>query len=231
MATRLSNAHIERQAQLRGAVTGSITRIWDDLPGYNRENVDEWLSLVLPVVLASQSVSVALTDAYVARFMGRRPLGINAQELIGAAARKGADPAEVYQRPFVTLWSKLGEGMVYEEAANAALARATGTAAMDMQLAMRGAADAIEQADDGMYGYQRVADASACEFCQAVDGAYVKSGDAMALHNNCGCGLEPLTAPHPGAAQLPSGVAVREHGEMGPVLTSPDHDFITQTDI
>ena len=111
------------------------------------------------------------------------------------------------------------------------LARATSTAAMDVQLAARATFGAVQEADDGVYGYQRVADGDACEFCQAVDGAYVKSGDAMALHNNCGCSLEPLTVPHPRAARLPDGVAVHEHGELGPMLGDAAHDFTSLADI
>ena len=96
---------------------------------------------------------------------------------------------------------------------------------MDVQLSARATFDAVQAADSGIYGYQRVADGSACEFCQRLDGAYVKSASAMALHNGCGCSLEPLTAPHRLAAYLPSGVAVHEHGELGPMLGSPDHSF------
>lgn len=43
-------------------------------------------------------------------------------------------------------------------------------------------------------GFQRVADPGACEFCQEVDGAYLKADDVMPLHNNCGCSVEPITA-------------------------------------
>jgi hypothetical protein len=202
--------------------------IWGSLPGYDRENVDEWLSRVVPVVETGQRSSSALTDAFLARRMGRQPLGVAA---IGAQTRNGTPPEEVYHRPFVTLWSKLGASIPFEDAASAALSRATGSAAMDMQLAMRSTAGQVNEADPAMYGFQRVADGGACEFCSLVDGAYVKDGDAMPLHNNCGCGLEPLDAPHPLAAKLPSGVAVHEHGELGAVLTAPGEHFTSESQI
>lgn len=209
----------------------AVEAIWADLPGYDRPNVDQWLSRVLPVVLTAQRSSVALTEAYLAQALGRQPLGVNPSELVGAGVRAGVPPADVYERPFITLWSALGEGRPFADAVGAGLARATATAAMDVQLSMRATAGAVQGADEAIYGYQRVADAGACEFCSAVDGAYVKSGDAMPLHNNCGCGLEPLTAPHPRAAKLPSGVAVHSHGELGAVLGSPEHDFTGPSDL
>lgn len=230
MASPLAEAHITAEARLRRAVVGALEQIWRSLPGYDRPNVDEWLSRSVPVVLTGQRTSIALTEAYLASFLDRTPLGVDADAII-ASARAGADPAEVYRRPFVTLWTALGNGSRFEDASSAALARATATAAMDMQLAMRGTASAVQSADDGIYGYERVADGDACDFCSAIDGAYVKDADAYPLHDRCGCGLVPLTEPHPRAAFLPSGesvrehYAIREHGEVGPLLVDPADHF------
>jgi hypothetical protein len=241
----LVSAHIEGQARLRRLVEQALAGIWADLPGYDRENVDEWLSRTLPVIAAAQRSSVALTEAFLAQFLERRPLGLNPADLTGAAARNGVDPAEVYQRPFVTLWSGLSKGTAFADASSAALARATATGAMDVQLAMRATADAVDQADESFFGYTRVADGGACAFCQEVDGAYVKAagGFAMALHNHCGCGLEPNPEPHRGAVHLPDGtrvrdyqygplndvVAVHEHGELGAVLTGATDHFTSES--
>ena len=228
---RLVDAHIEGERRLREMATGALAQIWAGLPGYDQADVDPWLARALPIVDAAQRQSVALTEAYLARALDRRPIGVDPEELIGAGARAGADPAEVYRRPFVTLWSALKDGNAFADAYAAGLARALGTGAMDVQLAARSTFQAVGEADDGIFGYERVADGDACDFCTAIDGAYVKDGDASPLHNNCGCSLEPLTAPHPRAAFLPSGesvrehYAIREHGELGSVLTDPADHF------
>lgn len=232
MASQLARAHIEAQARLRRLTGTAVERVWHDLPGYDRADVDQWLSTVLPVVSTAKRTSVAITDAYLAMALGRAPLGVDAQRII-AGLRNGADPATVYERPFVTLWTALGNGTPWEQAVSQGLDRAVSTAGMDVQLAFRSTANEIGQADDNIYGYQRVADDGACDFCQEVDGAYLKDADSSPLHNNCGCGVDPLTAPHPRAAFLPSGAsvhdtfAIHEHGELGPVLTDPSHDFTT----
>lgn len=222
---RLTSAHISAQAALRSNATRAVELLWDSLPAYNRPDVDVWLERVLPVIAATQRQSVTITEAYLASALERPPIGVDAAELVGSAVRAGTDPSEVYSRPFVHIWTALGEGVSYNDAVAAGLAQAKGSAAMDVQLSARATFEAVQQADDGIYGYQRVADGGACDFCQMIDGAYVKSADAMALHNNCGCSLEPLTAPHPRVAKLPSGVAVHDHGELGAVLTSPEHSF------
>jgi len=225
MSSTLVRAHISAEHQLRQLVKRATVAIWRGLPGYNRPDLDTWTGSIVPVIEAAQRQSVALTEGYLARALERQPLGLDPAELIGPAVRNGADPAEVYARSFVTVWTALKDGRPYEDAVAAGLARATETAAMDVQLSARATFEAAGQADDNIYGYQRVADGGACAFCQAIDGAYVKSADAMALHNNCGCSLEPLTAPHPLAARLPSGVAVNQHGELGAVLGGADHSF------
>lgn len=231
MPSPLASAHIEAERRLRVLTVQAVERIWANLHGYDRANLDEWLSRVLPVVSTAQRTSVIFTEAFLAQRLERAPLGVNPGELIGAGVRNGAAPAEVYERPFVTLWSKLGAGLDFADASSAALARATGTAAMDVQLSMRATANAVQEADEEIYGYERAADPGACNFCSEVDGAYVKEADAMPLHNNCGCGLEPLTAPHRRAAKLPSGVVVHHHGELGPMLGAPGDHFTSESDI
>lgn len=222
MASALAHSHIEAERRLRNLITGGVERIWRDLPGHDRADIDRWLSQVLPVIDAGRRASTALTDGYLARALERAPLGIDPDVL---EIRKGTDLATAYERPFVTVWSALGAGSLYEDAVSSGLARAKEMASFDVQAAMRATAGAVNEADPNVYGFERVADGSACAFCLEIDGAYVKSGDAMSLHPGCGCGLEPLTAPHSRAAKPPSGVAVHEHGEMGAYLGSPDHAF------
>ena len=243
MSRELAEAHIEAERLLRKTAVAAITAAWRALPGHNEADLPGWLLTSTPIALAAQRQSVALTEAYLARVLERQPFGLPADDLIGAGVRNGAPPEEVYKRPFVTLWGRLGAGANFADASAAALARAQGTVAMDVQLSMRATANAAQEVET-IYGYQRVADAGACTFCQEVDGAYVKSADAMPLHNNCGCGLEPLTESHPLAVFLPDGtrirnyrhgplintpppdtVAIHEHGELGPVLGDPSHDF------
>lgn len=225
MASTLVEAHIEAERRLRATTVTAIERVWRSLPDYNRPSADRFVSEVVPIALAAQRQSVAVTEAFLAAYLKRPPIGVNPDNLIGAGVRNGTPPDEVYRRPFVTVWTALSNGTAYEDAVSAGLARAKEAAAMDPQLSMRATANAVQAADEGIYGYMRAADGGACAFCQEVDGAYVKSADAMALHNNCGCGLEPLTAPHPRASKLPSGVAVHEHGELGPMLIDPAHSF------
>jgi hypothetical protein len=94
----------------------------------------------------------------------------------------------------------------------------------------------VQEADEGIFGFRRVANPGACQFCREVNGAYLKRADAMALHPHCGCGIEPLTEPHPRARNLPNGeevtrnVGIHQHGELGPLIGSREQDFTGPSD-
>lgn len=223
----LAETHILAEAQLRGWAVDAVAEVWKTLPAYDEADVGAWLARVQPIVLAAQRQSVAVTNAYLARALERQPVAVDPSRIIGAAARNGAAPAEVYRRPFVTIWTALKAGTPYADAVAAGLARATSTAATDVQLAARGTFAAVQAADPRIKGYRRVPDAGACSFCLTVGGAFVKRATAMALHPWCGCSLAPeLEAAE--ETPLPQEVAVHEHGELGPVLADPGQHFTSE---
>lgn len=223
MASAVTEAHIVAQARLRAIVERAVTGAWDGLGGYDEDDVAAFTLAATPVVLAAMRQSVVLTDAYLARILGRRPLGIDPVPVI-AAIREGVDPREQWRRPFVTVWTALGNGTAYEQAVRNGLLRSIDMATTDVQLAHRGALQAAQERDAAIRGYRRVADGGACSFCRTVNGAFVKSASAAPLHPGCGCGFEPELVDRP-VTPLPEDVAVHEHGELGPTLGSPAHDF------
>jgi hypothetical protein len=204
-------------------VSRGIALRWRGLPGYDEEDVAPFVAAVVPFVLAVNRQSVLLTDAYLAMAAGRQPLGIDAIRILGAL-RGAVTPDQLYRRPFVTVWTALSKTVPYEQAVLAGLARAMDIATADVQMTQRATMQAVQDAEPRIRGWQRVADANACAYCRMIDGAFVKRADVMPLHPGCGCGLEPQyvkVEPTP----VPEGVAVHEHGELGPVIGSAEHDF------
>jgi len=147
MAHPLTEAHIEAQKRLRSVVSNAVAGVWGGLPNYDEESVEPFLSVVVPLVLGGQRQSVGLTNAYIARFVGRDPWPLDVASLIGAGVRNGTPPREVYRRPFVTVWTALKNGTPWEGAVAAGLDRATASAEMDIQLSMRETSRAVVNAD------------------------------------------------------------------------------------
>lgn len=231
LATRLAEAHKTLQTRLQVVVAEAVAAIWRALGHYDRIDVDPFLAQALPVVFAGQQQSANLVAAYIAHSMRLSAFGIDPARISGPAVRSGTAPEVVYSRPFIQTWHDLSQGKSWTDAVQAGESRVKSSASMDVSLAQRASFQVAQDDVSGIYGYQRVASANACPFCQAISGAYVKSAFAMPLHNNCNCTLEPLTKVHPNAKWLPDGThitdayAVHEHGELGPVLTNPDDHF------
>jgi hypothetical protein len=233
----LADRQIQLNQRLRESTDAAVRRIWGSLPDYNRPSLDRWLSQVLPVVLGAQRQQVAVTQAYLSAALDRPAASIDPEAVIGSAARAGTPPEEVYTRPFIQVWQALATGRPYVEAVNVGLARATSSAAMDVQLAMRDTLKAVGDTDPSIAGYQRVADPGACEYCLLLDGAQFRTDDPMPIHNFCGCGVEPvvytrgfdnrnnLAKFNADKTSIPDGVKVNDHGELGPVLGDPDQHF------
>ena len=219
-----TRAQILGQEQIRRSVVRAMVRTWRRLPGYDRQDVPGWLDQALPIVESGQRSSAALTNAYLARMMDRRPYGMNFDELIGSAVRAGEPMEDVYARPFVTTWTSLKGGSSFEQATAAGLARAASMAAMDVQMTMRATSAAVSRVDPDIEGFVRVADAGACDLCASYDGASVPNPNNFALHPSCGCQMEPETEARP-ETPPPEGVAVNDHGELGPVLGDAAHNF------
>ncbi len=222
----LVQAHITAQQRLRALARRGVEVIWRDLGRYDDADVARWLARVLPLVDAAQRQGVALTDAYLARALGRRPLGLDVELLTGAAVRNGTPPEEVYRRPFVGLWADLKDGKPYDEAVAAGMARAAMAAATDVQLSQRATLGAVQSADPQIAGYVREPDGGACVYCSALAGAFSRDGGAGPIHPGCGCSWSVVSRAL-AAEDLPADVAVREHGELGAVVGSADHAFTT----
>ena len=237
--TALAQAHIEGQRRLRDLASRGVSTIWRELPGYDEDDVDRFLARAVPFVLASQRQSISLTEAFLARELGRRPIGLDPASILGAGIRNGTPPEQVYRRPFVTVWTALGNSRPWQDAVNEGLARLVSTAQTDVQLAMRQTLRDVGQADDLIVGYARVPDGNACDFCRLVAGQRYTTEDLMPIHNHCGCGVDVITSEnrHEFTGKRANDLAVpkdappveiAEHGELGPVLVNGDHTFTTE---
>jgi hypothetical protein len=230
----LAQAHIAAEARLRLAVAGAALAIWTQLPSYDRPDVPNFLRVLLPILEAGKRQSVALTRAYLARATDRPVAPIDVPQVL-AGLRNGTPPEVVYERPFIQTWTDLKAGKPFEDAVRSAGARVESSAATDIQLAMTHTLRAVGEADDTILGFRRVPDPGACPFCVLIAGRRYLTSDLQPVHARCGCSVAPITAANRGDfigkrendLALPAGVAVGEHGELGPVLHDPAHSFLS----
>lgn len=174
------------------------------------------------------------------------------------ALRNGAQTAEVYRRPFVDVYTALKDGKQVSEAIAAGAQRISSIASTDVQLARRNAGFSARSANERIVGYARTLTGSEnCALCFVASTQRYTRGDLMPIHPGCDCGEMPiygrqdpgqvidelrLSATHeaveqrfgisdPGArAPDYRQIAIRDHGELGPMLTVADQNFTGPND-
>ncbi|TQF03924.1 hypothetical protein E6W39_18920 [Kitasatospora acidiphila] len=186
------------------------------------------------------------------------PVGIPAEMVTGSALRNGVTPDVEYTRPIKEVWYQLSEGRAPVDAQAIGQQRALTMISTDLQLARTHASRIVLQRSGpslGVVGYRRVVGSGrSCELCQIAATQRYHIADLMPIHANCSCAVAPITgskdpgqvidaaylaedakasdvsgkfSPYYGAHLL----EVREHGELGPVLTVRGQGFRGPADI
>jgi hypothetical protein len=198
-------AYQAASAALRLQLAGLVTRLWRQLGSYRTADVRRFVVDVVPLVAGAQQQMSALTAAGLARQReislgdNGKPVAVDVRKVTGAAARNGADPREVYERPFHLVWRQLAElprepGSI-DKAIQSGLDRALDLAGTDVQLAKVHTAYAIGQADPKVRWQQRVLEgAHSCGLCiVASTQTYHNSSrlhpTLMPIHPGCDCSV------------------------------------------
>lgn len=254
MSTRLDRTYVTQVRTLRDRVE-AFARQRFTAGQYRDDDMAAFLRTVVPVVLAAQRTISALTDAWLSQTLtealGRvvRPSGP-----IDVSALRGVGPAEVYTRPFKTVRYELSQDKPLDKAIDVGLKRTTDLVATDAQLAKTHTARATFQRA-GVERFRRALTGDVnCAMCYVASTQPYSTKNLLPIHPGCDCGVAPiegdfdedatLAAPHQ-AMQERFGVSdasgraidyrkallVREHGEIGPVLTVESHRFTSERDL
>jgi hypothetical protein len=178
---------------------------------------------------------------------------IRPSDLTTAFLRNGVDAEVVYRRPFVDTWTALSKGATMSAAIEAGAIRARSLASTEVQLAKRGVGLSTRQGNTNIVGYIRTLTGSEnCALCYVASTQRYTRGELMPIHPGCDCGELPLygnqdpgqvideerlNAVHdavqtrfgfsdPGGREIDyRKITIREHGELGPVLTVKGQHF------
>lgn len=176
-------------------------------------------------------------------------------DLSTAALRNGANVRDVYSRPFVQMRIALANGDQFSDALQTGSQTATSLARTEVQLSKRRASLFARSANDNIVGYLRTLTGSEnCALCYVASTQRYRRGELMPIHPGCDCGEMPIYGDSdPGqvidqqllekshqAVEDRFGFAsvtgrdtidyrkitIRDHGELGPMLTVKGHKFI-----
>jgi hypothetical protein len=230
---------------VRDRVVGFVDRTWRALPAYRDPDIDHFVTRAVPIVTGAQRTLAAMTAAYLAALEAETlnvdvaPRGVPAAVLAPAKIR-GVAPATVYRRPAITVYRALAAGKTLSEAVDLGAARASTLVSTDLQLARTHATRYLLERNDNVAKYRRVPGGdNVCDLCELAAEQDYSTDDLMPIHPNCSCDVEPIfdgAGGDPGIADLidstddtdrlgDNGIAVHEHGELGPVLAVAGQHF------
>lgn len=169
-------------------------------------------------------------------------------------AVRGVPGSEVYRRPALSLYWALSKGATFEEAKAAGLRRLLSLSDTDLQLAKTHTARRVASSDRRIVGYRRKLTGSEnCGICHVAATQRYHKAELMPIHPGCDCDVLPIYGTEdPGQVIDEAGLEeahtaiedrfgarasdgrridyrkillVREHGELGPVLTVKGQHF------
>lgn len=230
----------EQYGRLRIGTAARLALLWDRLGGLTDDDVERFTKAAVAHMSGAERATAALVAGYIAQ-LGRlatgtgRAVAIPPSQVTGEALR-GVDPFEVYKRPIVTARTAISKGKTFAEAMSDARNRAMEIAALDIILTQRATTVAVAEKDKRIVGYRRVLTGASCPLCRIASTQRYHKDSLMPIHGHCDCGVAPIFGTEdPGQVinhkllgeirDEEAAVAVRHHGELGPVLVDRDDHF------
>lgn len=194
--TRLAVSNQHRMSAYAKRVSDTYGRTFKVLGGADGEAEQAWTRFAAPTMRATQRHVIRTQQSYVN--LMAHGLGLDAgtpvepDELLGSLA----DLADRYTSPIIDVRALLTQGMQFLDAVDQASRHATELARTDVADTTRDSGTAAMDNTDGIVAYRRVPSANACPFCLVVAGQTYHTDDLAPAHNNCTCGVAPITDEH-----------------------------------
>ena len=190
-------AYLAATAALRSRLLALTAVAFAGQGDYRDAAADAFVAAMVPLVQASQQTMASLTSAYLAHLTSAMaggtaaPVGVPPEVLSNL---RGVDPADVYRRPYVQVWTDLSKGKSLDTAVAAGNRRAQSIVATDLQLAKTRAAGWVMQSDKRVVGYRRVlVGAHSCGMCIVASSVRYHKSNLMPIHPGCVVGSTPVS--------------------------------------
>lgn len=216
----LHGRNLLMQDNLRATLTAAVARLWSTMAPYNRPESAQFSDVMAPISRGATAAMSTMTAVHLHQLASVHhgallpPAPLNPHTLVGPTVR-GVPPAELWLRPFITVWWRLAQGDDPATARQQGLDRALTIALTELQLAKTHTAAHVLPATRGVTGYRRITRGDgACALCTGALGPYPPD-ELMPIHDRCSCDIDPVLGDTPVEA---ADVAVEQHTELGPVL-------------
>ena len=206
----ITDAYRARLVQLRDQATQLAAARWELAPEDLDASHSRWLELAATALRATQQAGVRLTAAYAAAFLASElrqpsaPPAIDATRYAGMS-RDGRLLEDALAPSLYTVKAAIADGQSFEEASALGRSRALRAVASDAIAAPRAALADVVREDGRIVGWRRVTSGGCGACLAAATGAIHADDEALAVHDNCRCSMEPVVKGVPDRATRPTG--------------------------
>lgn len=187
------------RSRVNTATIGAILRLWSSLDSWRDGDATQFVAQAVPLARAGQSTVAQLTSAFIADQAGDAFHTTVAPPTVPSdlidEVRGGVEPAEVYRRPFVEVYTALSRGRTLLEAVTAGGSRLDEIADLELQRAYSLAAAHAMNTLPGRYQPEhwrrRTTGAHSCALCVVASTHRYSRGDLHPIHRHCDCRVEP----------------------------------------
>lgn len=164
----------------------AIQRAWDGLPNHDEESIPLLAARSQSAMTAAKRAAVTQSTGYYQLLSGHRAPKIDPDEL-------DFDPT--YRDPFISFWGGLKNGETPEDSLALGKSRTFDVVTNYVIASSRKTGDLfVAKADIRVAGWERVAEANACPFCEDLSNESYDSSESADFqpHDRCGCTTAPL---------------------------------------
>lgn len=189
-------AYQQQTAATRAQLAAVIVALWRSLPDYRNGSLARFVEQAVPVVTGALGHMQAMSSAYLATLLGLSGGSVTpvaTPTLTIGRLRNGADPAEVYGRPFHQVWRMLHDGTPPPDAFRSGESRAVQTAMTDLQLVKTYTSQSVLADSKRVVGYRRVLEGPhSCALCIVASTARYHKAELLPIHPGCDCSVAPI---------------------------------------
>jgi len=174
--------------------------IFTSLGSWRDSDYADFVDVLDPIMTGAKIQAARLQVAFyseMAKISGQsfESFSVTAKTLTTSALRNGADTAEVYRRPFLSLYGALSNGSGLTQAISEGARRVSSIASTDMQLSRRAAGSQARERNGGITYYLRTLTGNEnCAMCTIASTQRYRRGELMPIHPGCDCGEMPVFA-------------------------------------
>ena len=237
------------QERISDNLISSIMLLWAGFSAfYAGDAVSAFGARVAQLVTAAQRSAARITEAHLRQQMRQMDYRLPSTPIVDLPRdlRRGAETADVYQRPIREIRYLVSTDIPLAEAVQEATDRLETLARTDLQIARTAASQQVlYAADERVTGYRRIihperSESGTCGLCVAAADRVYSKRELLPLHDRCVCTVIPVIGQQDPGSQLneadlaaiyaaaggsTSSAALKrvrfeitENGELGPVI-------------